>query len=62
MSMVELDPEEKQKRIDRLIEHTKEEIVYSMGYCSSRKIERYYNLHGLLSGVGQEGSIDGEII
>ena len=27
MSMVELDPEEKQKRIDRLIEHTKEEIA-----------------------------------
>ena len=27
MTMVELDPEEKQKRIDRLMEHTKEEIA-----------------------------------
>ena len=26
-SMIELDPEDKQKRIDRLMEHTKEEIV-----------------------------------
>jgi hypothetical protein len=27
MTVVELDPEEKQKRIDRLMEHTKEEIA-----------------------------------
>jgi hypothetical protein len=27
MTVVELDPEEKQKRIDRLVEHTKEEIA-----------------------------------
>ena len=27
MAEIELDPEEKQKRIDRLMEHTKEEIA-----------------------------------
>jgi len=27
MAEIELDPEEKQKRIDRLLEHTKEEIA-----------------------------------
>ena len=27
MTMIDLDPEEKQKRIDRLMEHTKEEIA-----------------------------------
>ena len=27
MTEIELDPQEKQKRIDRLMEHTKEEIA-----------------------------------
>ena len=34
--MTELDPEEKQKRIDLLMGHTKEEIVNSMGYARDR--------------------------
>ena len=32
MMITELDPEDKQKRIDRLMGHTKEGIHYSTGY------------------------------
>ena len=44
MSMVELDPEEKQKRIDRLIEHTKEEIATQWVTLGSDMKQKYDNL------------------
>ena len=44
MSMVELDPEEKQKRIDRLIEHTKEEIAIQWVTLGTEMKEKYDNL------------------
>ena len=44
MSMVELDPEEKQKRIDRLMEHTKEEIATQWVTLGSDMKEKYDKL------------------
>ena len=42
--MVELDPEEKQKRIDRLMEHTKEEIATQWVTLGTEMKEKYDNL------------------
>ena len=44
MTMVELDPEEKQKRIDRLMEHTKEEIATQWVTLGSDMKEKYDKL------------------
>ena len=42
--MVELDPEEKQKRIDRLMEHTKEEIATQWVTLGTNMKEKYDKL------------------
>ena len=42
--LIELDPEEKQKRIDRLMEHTKEEIATQWVTLGSDMKEKYDNL------------------
>ena len=44
MTVVELDPEEKQKRIDRLMEHTKEEIVTQWVTVGTNMKENYDKL------------------
>ena len=43
-SMIELDPEDKQKRIDCLMEHTKEEIATQWVTLGSDMKEKYDNL------------------
>ena len=43
-SMFELDPEEKQKRIDRLMEHTKEEIATQWVTLGSDMKQKYDKL------------------
>ena len=42
--MIELDPEEKQKRIERLMEHTKEEIATQWVTLGSDMKEKYDKL------------------
>ena len=44
MTMAELDAEEKQKRIDRLMEHTKEEIATQWVTLGSDMKEKYDKL------------------
>src|SRR6476619_5075836 len=44
MAEIELDPEEKQKRIDHLIEHTKEEIATQWVTLGSDMKQKYDNL------------------
>ena len=44
MTVVELDPEEKQKRIERLMEHTKEEIATQWVTLGSDMKENYDKL------------------
>ena len=44
MTVVELDPEEKQKRIDRLMEHTKEEIATQWVTVGTKMKEKYDKL------------------
>jgi len=41
MIMTELDPEEKQKRIDRIMEHTKEEIATQWVTLGTDMNEKY---------------------
>ena len=43
-SIIESDPEEKQKRIDRLLEHTKEEIATQWVTLGTEMKEKYDNL------------------
>ena len=43
-SIIELDPEEKQKRIDRFIEHTKEEIATQWVTLGSDMKQKYDKL------------------
>src|SRR6476660_7327506 len=43
-SIIELDPEEKQKRIDHLIEHTKEEIATQWVTLGSDMKDKYDKL------------------
>ena len=43
-SMIEVDPEEKQKRIDRLMEHTKEEIATQWVTLGSDMKQKYDKL------------------
>ena len=51
-SNIELDPEEKQKRIDRIMEHTKEEIATQWVTLGSdmMTINGCRLLHSILSG------------
>jgi hypothetical protein len=44
MTMTELDPEEKQKTIDRIMEHTKEEIATQWVTVGTNMKEQYDNL------------------
>jgi hypothetical protein len=44
MTMIELDPEEKQKRIDRLMEHTKDEIATQWITLGSDMKDKYDKL------------------
>jgi hypothetical protein len=44
MTVVELDPEDKQKRIDRLMEHTKEEIATQWVTLGSDMKQKYDKL------------------
>ena len=44
MTMAELDPEDKQKRIDSLMEHTKEEIATQWVTLGTDMKEKYDNL------------------
>jgi hypothetical protein len=44
MTIVELDPEDKQKRIDRLLEHTKEEIATQLVTSGTDMKEKYDKL------------------
>jgi hypothetical protein len=44
MNIIEFNPEEKQKRIDRLMEHTKEEIATQWVTVGTNMKEQYDNL------------------
>jgi hypothetical protein len=44
MTVVELDPEEKQKRIDRIMEHTKEEIATQWVTLGTEMKQKYDKL------------------
>jgi hypothetical protein len=47
-TLIELDPEDKQKRIDRIMEHTKEEIAtqwVTLGSDIKEKYDKLIELH-----------------